>query len=167
MPDGATNSKSSTSAQEVVSPPKPQLNLLGMHVEDMSLESPGAVDGCLRLLKGTAPANTAINLRLDVDPVPGQLNVFEVRLSADVTNSLPVEGGTVRTLYRADAVLVGVFGLVDVPAEMQDLLLKVVAPNQLFPYLRELIQGITARTGFGATLLPVVDFANFGKSQAA
>lgn len=165
MANDVVHTEALAAARETAAQPKPQLNLLGMHVEDLSLESPGAVDGCLRLLNGTAPPNTAINLRVDAKPIPGQLNVFEVRLSVEVNNTLTVEGGINRTLYRADAVLIGVFGLVDVPAEMQDLLLKVVAPNQLFPYLRELIQSVTSRTGFGATMLPVVDFANFGKSQ--
>ena len=127
---------------------QPQFNIEKLYVKDLSVEVPHAP---AIFLEREAPR---IDLQLNTQHSVVNEGVFDVAVSAIVTAKLKD-----KVVFMIEAQQCGIFSVRNVPQQEMEMILEVVCPNIIYPYLRDLVSDSSLRAGFSPALLNPVDFA--------
>jgi preprotein translocase subunit SecB len=136
---------------------RPQVNVLGQYVKDLSFENPSAG----AMLRKPAK-NVNLELKFNVEARKIEETLFEVALA--------VEGAARNDegiLYNIEMVYAGMFRLRNLPTEAVQQILYVDCPALLFPFVRRLLADLTREGGFPPLLLDPVDFAGLYRKNMA
>lgn len=118
-----------------------------MYLKDLSLEIPNAPQ---IFLEQTQPT---VEVQLDVEAQQLADGVFEAAVTVTVTTKV---GDKVAFLVEAKEG--GIFEIRGVPDEQMPLLLNVVCPNIIYPYLRANVADVVQRAGFPPIHLAEINF---------
>ena len=127
-----------------------------VYLKDLSLEIPGAPRV---FLDQRAPA---IEIMLDVALESLDEALHEVVVSATLTTRVGEQ-----VLFLIEAKQAGIFEIRNVPSEQLPVVLNVVCPNILYPYLRANISDLVTRSGFPPIHLSEVNFEAFYQQRRA
>ena len=135
-----------------------QMRIERIYLKDLSFESPASPG----VFAASVRPKMQIEISTRANPVSGDLH--EVILSITVT----ARGEDDATLYIAEVQQAGVFAIEGIEGERLRQVLGVVCPNQLFPYLRESLDAVVVKGGFGPLHLAPVNFeAVFAQANKA
>lgn len=126
----------------------PHISVNAQYIKDLSFENPGAPSSLV------IDAKPQIDLALDlsINRLPED-EYFEVEI---VINARAKNEG--KTLFIVDLVYAGVFHLVNIPEEQEEMLLAVHCPAIIFPYARKIIADATQDGGFQPLMIDPIDF---------
>lgn len=127
--------------------PQPLFNMERIYVKDLSLEIPNAPQ---IFLERESPQ---IDIQLQPQAASLEEGFYEVLIMATVTAKLGE-----KVVFLVEAKQAGIFQIRNVPAADLEILLAVMCPNLLFPYLRETVSSLTVRAGFPPVLLNPINF---------
>lgn len=118
-----------------------------MYLKDLSLEVPNAPQIFLETKQPT------VEVGLDVSGQQVADGIYESTVTITITTKI---GDKVAFLVEAKQG--GIFEIRNVPAEQMDLLMNVVCPNIIYPYLRSNIADTIQRSGFPPIHLAEINF---------
>ncbi|MCC7060645.1 MAG: protein-export chaperone SecB [Burkholderiaceae bacterium] len=118
-----------------------------IYLKDLSLEIPNAP----RIFLETA--QPGVEVQMDV----GNEQIAEGIYESTVTVTVTTRVGE-KTAFLVEAKQGGIFEVRNVPAEQMPLLLNVVCPNIVYPYLRSNIADTVQRSGFPPIHLAEINF---------
>ena len=125
----------------------PVFQIQRMYLKDMSLEQPNSP----QILLEQQQPHVDINLGLAAEAVTE--GVYEVCVTATVTTKVGD-----KTAFLVEAKQGGIFEMRNIPAEQMELLLNVICPNIVYPYLRSNVADTVQRTGFPPIHLAEINF---------
>ncbi|MFA7666540.1 MAG: protein-export chaperone SecB [Burkholderiaceae bacterium] len=125
----------------------PVFTIQRMYLKDLSLEIPHAPQIFLEMNQPT------VEIGLDVSAQQVAEGIFESTVTVTVTTKV---GEKVAFLIEAKEG--GIFEIRNVPAEQMELLMNVVCPNIIYPYLRSNVADVVQRTGFPPIHLAEINF---------
>lgn len=128
---------------------QPVFNIEKLYVKDLSLEIPHAP---AVFLEREQPQ---IDLQLHTQAANIQDGVYEVSVTVTVTAKLVEKD---KALFLIEAKQAGIFQVRNVPDAELEMVLGVVCPNILYPYLREAVSDVSVRAGFAPVLLNPINF---------
>ena len=141
--------------QPGVQPQAPALHTMAQYMKDFSFENPTPLESL------SQPQNNSnINVTVTVDTKFVKDNAHEVTLSMRVHATAGE-----KTLFMAEASYCGLFALVSIPKENQDVVLRIHCPTLLFPFLRQILAEAVRNGGFPPLYLNMVDFAAIYQQQ--
>lgn len=136
---------------------QPVFNIQRLYLKDASLEIPNAPK---IFLETEAPS---VEVQLDVSNAPVIEGIYEVTTTVTVTTRVKEQ-----VAFLVEAKQAGIFEIRDVPPEQLELLLGIVCPNIIYPYLRANLSDLITRTGFPPIHLSEINFeAFFNQKKAA
>lgn len=118
-----------------------------MYLKDLSLEVPHAPQIFLETQQ------PAVEVGLDVSAEKVTDAIYESTVTVTVTTKV---GDKVAFLVEAKQA--GIFEIRNVPAEQMELIINVVCPNIIYPYLRSNLADTVQRTGFPPIHLAEINF---------
>lgn len=118
-----------------------------MYLKDMSLEIPHAPTIFLE------QQQPQVEVQLDVQSDEVVEGIYETSVTVTVTT----KAGE-RVAFLVEAKQAGIFEIRNVPGEQMPLLLNVVCPNIIYPYLRSNVADIVQRSGFPPIHLAEINF---------
>ena len=118
-----------------------------MYLKDLSLEIPHAPQIFLETAQPT------VEIGLDVVGQRVAEGVFESTVTVTVTT----RAGD-KVAFLVEARQAGIFEIRNIPDEQMELLMNVVCPNVIYPYLRSNIADAVQRTGFPPIHLAEINF---------
>lgn len=127
--------------------PKREFALQRIYIKDVSFETPN-VPG---IFQQEWKPETKVNLNTEVKKLGN--GVYEVCLSVTVTTQLGEQ-----TAYLAEVKQAGVFTIDGFPEQEMGPLLGSFCPNQLFPYVREVLSDLIMKGSFPQLVLQPVNF---------
>ena len=133
---------------------QPVFNLEKIYVKDLSLEIPHSPQIFLER------DNPQIEVQLNTLASSFEEGVFEVVVMATVTAKIGE-----KVMFLIEAKQAGVFQIHNVPTNELELMLAVMCPNILFPYLREVVSDASVRGGFAPVILNPINFDEFYQQQ--
>lgn len=136
--------------------PQTVFQIQRVYLKDLSLEIPGAPR---IFLEQQAPS---IEMMLDVSCEALPDMVHEVVISATLTTRVGE-----KVLFLIEAKQAGIFEIRGVPADQLPVVLNVVCPNIIFPYLRANVSDLVTRSGFPSIHLAEVNFEAFYQQRLA
>jgi preprotein translocase subunit SecB len=132
----------------------PAFSLDKIYVKDLSLEIPHAPRIFLER------DNLQIDVQLHTQAASVQEGLFEVVVMATVTANIGA-----KVMFLIEAKQAGIFHISNVPAGELEVILAVMCPNILFPYLRAVVSDISVRAGFAPVLLNPINFEELYQRQ--
>jgi preprotein translocase subunit SecB len=132
----------------------PAFSIDKIYVKDLSLEIPHAPGIFLER------DNLQVDVQLHTQAGSIQDNVYEVVVMATVTARIGE-----KVMFLIETKQAGIFHISNVPTEELELILAVMCPNILFPYLRAEISDISVRGGFAPVLLTPFNFEELYQQQ--
>jgi preprotein translocase subunit SecB len=117
------------------------------YLKDLSLEIPNAPQ---IFLESQQPA---VEIQLDVSPQAIVEGIYEVAVTVTVTTKIGE-----KTAFLVEAKEAGIFEVRNVPEEQMPLILNVVCPNIVYPYLRANVADVIQRAGFPPIHLAEINF---------
>jgi preprotein translocase subunit SecB len=123
------------------------ISINAQYIKDLSFENPAAPSS----LVGIRNPQIDLSLDLHVSSLPDKC--FEVVITIEVKASHENQ-----TLFIADLKYGGVFNLINIPPEQQELLLAVHCPAMIFPFARKIIADVTQDGGFQPLMIDPIDF---------
>lgn len=132
---------------ETTASPQPLFNIEKLYVKDLSLEIPHAPQVFLER------EQPQMDMQLKTDSTSVDQGVYDVTVTVTVTAKLKD-----KTMFLIEAKQAGVFQLRNMPQEEMDMMLGVVCPNIIYPYLREVVSDVAVRAGFAPVLLNPINF---------
>lgn len=132
----------------------PTFSMDKIYVKDLSLEIPHAPAIFLER------DNLQVDVQLHTQAASIQENMYEVVVVATVTANI----GT-KVVFLIETKQAGIFHISNVPPEELELILAVMCPNILFPYLRTVISDVSVRGGFAPVLLNPFNFEELYQQQ--
>ncbi|MES9833431.1 MAG: protein-export chaperone SecB [Candidatus Thiodiazotropha sp. LLP2] len=118
-----------------------------IYTKDISFETPNSP----AVFQQEWKPETAVNLNTEVNKLSD--DVFEVTLTVTVTTKLGEQ-----TAYLAEVKQAGIFSAKGFPEQEMGPLLGAFCPNQLFPYIREVISDLIMKGSFPQMVLQPVNF---------
>jgi len=118
-----------------------------MYLKDLSLEIPHAPQIFLETKQPT------VEVGLDVTGQQVAEGIYESSVTVTVTTKVGD-----KTAFLIEAKQGGIFEIRNVPDEQMDLLMNVVCPNIIYPYLRSNVADAVQRTGFPPIHLAEINF---------
>ncbi|MEW8506746.1 MAG: protein-export chaperone SecB [Candidatus Thiodiazotropha sp.] len=118
-----------------------------IYTKDVSFETPNTPT----VFQQEWKPETGVNLNTEVNKLND--TVFEVTLSVTVTTKVGE-----KTAYLAEVKQAGIFSINGFPEQEMGPLLGAYCPNQLFPYVREVISDIIMKGSFPQMVLQPVNF---------
>lgn len=118
-----------------------------IYLKDLSLEIPNAP----RIFLETA--QPSVEVQMDVGSEQLADGIYEATVTVTVTTKVGD-----KTAFLVEAKQGGIFEVRNVPAEQMPLLLNVVCPNIVYPYLRSNIADTVQRSGFPPIHLAEINF---------
>ncbi|HEX7640456.1 MAG TPA: protein-export chaperone SecB [Burkholderiaceae bacterium] len=132
----------------------PVFQIQRIYLKDLSLEQPNSPQV---LLEQVQP-QVDIQLAMAAEAVAA--GIFEVTVTATVTTKVGD-----KTLFLVEAKQAGIFEIRNVPADQQQVILGVMCPQMLYPYLRAIVSDVCTRAGFPPILLAEVNFQAMFEAQ--
>ena len=132
---------------ETTTPSSPLFNIEKLYVKDLSLEIPHAPQ---IFLEREQPQ---MDMQLNTDFSAVDEGIYDVTVMATVTAKLKD-----KTMFLIEAKQAGIFQLRNMPQDELDMMLGVVCPNIIYPYLREVVSDVAVRAGFAPVLLNPINF---------
>jgi preprotein translocase subunit SecB len=127
----------------------PHISVNAQYIKDLSFENPSAP----RSLALSVRPQIELSLDLNISRLPEE-NFFEVELNIEAKASSEEQ-----TLFIIDLKYAGVFNLINIPEEQQQLLLAIHCPSMIFPFARKIIADVTQDGGFQPLMIDPIDFA--------
>jgi preprotein translocase subunit SecB len=130
-----------------VPPQQPVFQIQRMYLKDLSLEIPGAPR---IFLEQQQPA-----VEISLDSAQEQLSegIHEVTVTVTVTTRIGD-----KVLFLVEARQGGIFEIRNIPPEQMPVVLNVVCPNVIYPYLRSNVADVIQRAGFPPIHLSEINF---------
>jgi preprotein translocase subunit SecB len=125
----------------------PVFTIQRMYLKDLSLEIPHAPQIFLET------AQPSVEIGLDVSAQQVAEGIYESAVTVTVTTKVGE-----KVAFLVEAKQGGIFEIRNVPAEQMELLMNVVCPNIIYPYLRSNIADAVQRTGFPPIHLAELNF---------
>lgn len=125
----------------------PVFTIQRMYLKDLSLEIPHAPQIFLETAQPT------VEIGLDVSAQQVAEGIYESAVTVTVTTKVGE-----KVAFLVEAKQGGIFEIRNVPAEQMELLMNVVCPNIIYPYLRSNIADAVQRTGFPPIHLAELNF---------
>jgi preprotein translocase subunit SecB len=136
---------------------KPELNVLGQYIKDLSFESPAA-PGALQ----SPPKNPQLQVSVNVGASHKSGEAYEVTLNLEAHAK-----SDTGVIYNIELSYGGLFQLKHVPEAMLQPVLLIDCPTLLFPFLRRVIADVTRDGGFPPLMLDPIDFRRLYAQNAA
>lgn len=137
-------------------PQGPALHTMAQYMKDFSFENPSPLESL-----STPQNNSNINVNVSVDAKAVRDNAHEVTIGIRVQAT-----AAEKTLFLVEVSYCGLFALVNIPPENQDIILRVHCPSLLFPFVRHVVAEAVRNGGFPPLYLNMVDFAAIYQQQA-
>lgn len=118
-----------------------------VYLKDLSLEIPGAPRIFLEMQQ------PSVEIQMDVASEQLVEGVYE----ATVTVTVNTKVGD-KTAFLIEAKQGGIFEMRNIPADQMEILLNVICPNIVYPYLRSNVADTVQRTGFPPIHLAEINF---------
>ena len=118
-----------------------------VYLKDLSLEIPNAP----RIFLETQ--QPSVEIQMDVGSEQLVEGVYESTVTVTVTTKVGD-----KTAFLVEAKQGGIFEMRNIPAEPMQLLLNVICPNIVYPYLRSNVADMVQRTGFPPIHLAEINF---------
>ena len=125
----------------------PVFGIQRVYLKDLSLEIPNAPQ---IFLETQAPS---VEIQLDV----ASQGLVEGIYESNVTVTVTTKAGD-KVAFLVEAKQAGIFEVRNVPAEQLPLILNVVCPNIIYPYLRSNVADVVQRAGFPPIPLAEINF---------
>ena len=126
----------------------PVFQIQRMYLKDLALEIPHAPQLFLE------QAQPTVEVSIDTEPAQLADGVFEVTVTVTVTPRVEKE----KVVFLAEAKEAGIFELRNIPQEQMEMVLNVVCPNTIYPYLRSNVADVIQRAGFPPIHLAEINF---------
>ncbi|MDO4905439.1 MAG: protein-export chaperone SecB [Lautropia sp.] len=125
----------------------PVFQIQRMYLKDMSLEIPHAPN---IFLEQTPPT-----VEVSIDTAQENLadGIFEISVTVTVTTKLEE-----KVVFLVEGKQAGIFEIRNIPADQMDIVLNVLCPNTIYPYLRSNIADVIQRAGFPPIHLAEINF---------
>lgn len=133
-----------------------QFSIQRIYIKDSSFESPMSP----KIFSGAWKPSVKVDLNNRVN----KLEDDQVEVVLSVTVAAEQEGDTA---FLAEVQQAGLFILKGMTDEQVDQVVNVLAPSTLFPYIREVIDGLVIKGGFPAVGLQPVNFEAMYKQKLA
>lgn len=130
-----------------VPPQQPLFQIQRMYLKDLSLEIPGAPRIFLE------QQQPAVEVSLDTTQETLSDGIHEVTVTVTVTTRIGE-----KVLFLVEAREGGIFEIRNIPAEQMPIVLNVVCPNVIYPYLRANVADVIQRAGFPPIHLAEINF---------
>jgi preprotein translocase subunit SecB len=134
----------------------PQFQIQRMYLKDLSLEIPHSPRIFLE------QQQPAVEVSLDLGHEVLSDGIHEVA----VTVTLNTRIGD-KTVFLVEAKQGGIFEIRNIPAEQMEMVLNVVCPNVIYPYLRANVADVIQRAGFPPIHLAEINFESFYQQRLA
>ena len=131
----------------------PVFQIQRMYLKDLSLEIPHAPQIFLEQGQPT--------VEVSIDTSGEQLadGIYEVTVTVTVTTKIPPkEKEKEKVVFLTEAKQAGIFELRNIPAEQMEMVINIVCPNTIYPYLRSNVADVIQRSGFPAIHLAEINF---------
>ena len=125
----------------------PVFQIQRVYMKEASLEQPNSP---AILLEQEQPS---VDIQLGVEAQQAADGMFEVSVAATVTTKIKD-----RTVFLVEVKQAGIFEIRNVPQEQMPLILNVVCPNIVYPYLRANVADVIQRAGFPPIHLAEINF---------
>ena len=125
----------------------PVFGIQRVYLKDLSLEIPNAPQ---IFLETQAPS---VEIQIEV----ASQGLVEGIIESNVTVTVTTKAGD-KVAFLVEAKQAGIFEVRNVPAEQLPLILNVVCPNIIYPYLRSNVADIVQRAGFPPIHLAEINF---------
>ncbi len=122
---------------------QPVFQIQRMYLKDLSLEIPGAPR---IFLEQQSPA---VEVSLDTTQEMLAEGIHEVTVTTTVTTRIGD-----KVLFLVEAREGGIFEIRNIPDEQMPVVLNVVCPNVIYPYLRANVADVIQRAGFPRSISP-------------
>ncbi|MCA0240305.1 MAG: protein-export chaperone SecB [Proteobacteria bacterium] len=132
----------------------PVFQIQRMYLKDLSLEQPNSP----QILLEQQQPQVDINLAVGAEQISD--GVVEVTVTATVTTKVKD-----KVLFLVEAKQAGIFEIRNVPQEQMPVLISVVCPQMIYPYLRAIVSDVCTRAGFPPILLTEVNFQAMFQAQ--
>ncbi len=132
----------------------PVFQIQRMYLKDLSLEQPNSP----QILLEQQQPQVDINLAVGAEQISD--GVVEVTVTATVTTKVKD-----KVLFLVEAKQAGIFEIRNVPEEQMPVLISVVCPQMIYPYLRAIVSDVCTRAGFPPILLTEVNFQAMFQAQ--
>lgn len=126
----------------------PVFQIQRVYLKDMSLEIPHAPQIFLE------QAQPTVEISLDTSSQKLAESIFEVTVVVTVTTKI----NTDKVVFLTEVKQAGIFELRNIPGEQMDMVLNVICPNTIYPYLRSNVADIIQRAGFPPIHLAEINF---------
>ena len=95
-------------------------------------------------------------VEVSIDSEAAQLaeGLFEVTVTVTVTTRVDKD----KVVFLTEAKEAGIFELRNIPQEQMEMVLNIVCPNTIYPYLRSNVADVTQRAGFPPIHLAEINF---------
>ncbi len=128
--------------------PARQFGIQRIYLKDVSFESPQVPD-----VFRAQQFNPEVNIQLNNETRALSDGVFEVVLKVTVATSMDE-----KNVYLVEVQQAGIFTIAGFAEAEMGHLLNSYCPNQLFPYVREVVTDMVAKGGFPQLVLAPVNF---------
>jgi len=125
----------------------PVFSIQRTYLKDLSLEIPNAPQ---IFLESSQPA---VEIQIEVASQAIVEGIFEATVTVTVTTKVGE-----KTAFLVEAKEAGLFEIRNVPQEQMPLILNVVCPNIVYPYLRANVADVIQRAGFPPIHLAEINF---------
>jgi len=134
--------------------PNPVFAIQRVYLKDMSLEIPHAPQIFFE------SGQPSVDVSLGVEQQQVAEGVFDVTVMVTVTTKLGE-----KVMFLCEAKQGGIFEIRSIPNEQMPMLLNVVCPNIIYPYLRANVADAVQRTGFPPVNLAEINFEALYQQQ--
>lgn len=126
----------------------PVFQIQRMYLKDLSLEIPHAPQIFLETAQPT------VEVSLDTDTAQLSEGIYEVNVTVTVTTKV----NTDKVVFLTECKEAGIFELRNIPQEQMEMVLNIVCPNTIYPYLRANVADVIQRAGFPPIHLAEINF---------
>ena len=127
----------------------PHISVNSQYIKDLSFENPGAPETMSKIDSGPQ-IDLALDLKIRNMP---EDDIFEVEI---IINAKAIHND--KTLFIVDLTYAGIFHLINIPEDQQQMLLAVHCPSIIFPYARKIIADATQGGGYQPLMIDPIDF---------
>ncbi len=126
----------------------PVFQIQRMYLKDLSLEVPHAPEIFLE------QGQPAVEVSIDSSAAALADGIYEVTVVVTLTTRVNGE----KVVFLVEAKQGGIFELRNIPEEQMAIVLNIVCPNAIYPYLRSNVADVIQRTGFPPIHLAEINF---------
>jgi preprotein translocase subunit SecB len=128
----------------------PHISINAQYIKDLSFENPEAPNSLTNL---EPPPQIDLSIDLNITRLEED-NFFEVTINIEAKAQ-----NDVGVLFIVDLEYAGIFHLINIPLEQQELALAIQCPSMIFPFARKIVADATQSGGFRPLMIDPIDFA--------